>query len=125
VSGTTSSACGTPRLRLLSIRLTRRSLSLRLRSSLAAHGRVSARTVAAFQVAVGQHVPRLRIALGARRFSLSAQASRVITVSLPAQAQRLLTAHGKVRARVTITVTGAVGPGVMVSRVVAGPPRSR
>jgi hypothetical protein len=118
-----TSACGAPTLRLLSIHLTRRALSLRLRSSLAARGQASARTIAAFRVAATGRAPRLRIALGATRFSLAAQASRLITVTLPAQARRLLTAHGNVRVRVTITVAGAAGPAVTVARLVAGPPR--
>jgi hypothetical protein len=65
----------------------------------------------------------VRVALGAKDFSLTAQASRAITVALPARARRLLAAHGKVRARVTITVTGATGATVTVARVVSGPPR--
>ncbi len=117
--------CAAPALRLLSIRLSRQALSVRLRSSQAVRGRVSARTVAAFQVTSGRRAPRLQIALGAKRFSLRARTSRVITVALPAGARRLLAAQARVRARVTIRVAGPPGSAMTLARVVTGPPRRR
>ena len=90
--------CVRPTLRVGRTRLTRHALSVGLRSSRRAAGRLRARTVARYG--------RRSIALGSKRFRLPAGSWRVITVALPARARRLLAGHRWVRAAVAVTVAG-------------------
>jgi hypothetical protein len=115
----------TPDVRLRWVRLTGDTLSLRLLTSQSVRGRVSATTVGRFRVMRGMDNQRLRVALGSKRFRLSARAWRVITVVLTAQARRLLASHGSLRASVTITVAATDRSAATVVRVVAATPRHR
>jgi Cellulase (glycosyl hydrolase family 5) len=108
-----------PGLHVQWIRLTRKTLAVRLKSSRSLGARLSARTAPAFSLAGWGSRWQPGIGLGARRFTLRAQTWRVITVTVPARAQRLIAGQSGVRAKVTITADAGENAITMVRTVAA------
>ena len=117
--------CVKPNLQVRSIRLTRYTLTVWLRSSQRVRGEVTAATVRPFTATDPPHHARLRITLGSKRFSLPAQTWQVISLRLPARARQLLARGLRVVAKVTIMVTGTVGQTATLTRLTVVAPNHR
>jgi hypothetical protein len=110
---------GKPALHVQWIRLTRKTLAVRLKSSRSVGVRLGARTAPAFSLGGWGSRWQPGIGLGARRFTLRAQAWRVIRVTVPARTQRLIAGQSGVRAKVTITADSGENAITMVRTVAA------
>ena len=108
-----------PKLQARWIRLTRNTLSVRLRSSQHARGKMGA-AVGGSLAAIAPHHPRPPIVLGSKRFYLPAHTWRVISFRLSPRARRVL-ARGRratVKITVTVTATGTGGRTAKLARVI-------
>jgi hypothetical protein len=114
-----------PKLQARWIRLTRDTLSVRLRSSQHAGGKMGVAAVGRSLAAIAPRHARRPIALGSKRFWLPAHEWRVISFRLSPRARGVLARGRRVTAKVTITVTGTSGGTATLARVIEVTPNRR